>query len=341
LFATRTLAGAGGSAHAPASYSLLADFFPPGMLPRAIAFLQLGFIGGNVIGSFLGGHMVTYVSDWTPTQAAGLTIFNWQWVLLALWPPGLLIGFLLLTMREPARRGKAREGQAMPLTQVLAEIGRRRAVYLPLFIGLAFSALESFGLQEWRVPLLVRKYGWNEAQIGNWLAPMLLAGSLAGLFVGTVVTEWLSKRHKNGLVRSTVIMFSCAAPCAVVAPLMPTGELCLLFYSLTGMFGIASAIPQNASIQRITPNEMRGQVTAVYLFFFIFFGAIGSVVIGTLNQRVMGGEEQLWKTMALTAAVLLPLAAISASFAMKPFGREIERLEGLEAQAGAPAASAT
>jgi hypothetical protein len=122
-----------------------------------------------------------------------------------LWPPGLLIGFLLLTMREPPRRGKAREGQSMPLTQVFAEIGRRRAVYLPLFIGLAFSALESFGLQEWRVPLLVRKYGWNEAQIGNWLAPMLLVGSLAGLFVGTALTEWLAKRYKDGLVRSTVI----------------------------------------------------------------------------------------------------------------------------------------
>ncbi|MBL8548561.1 MAG: MFS transporter [Hyphomonadaceae bacterium] len=332
LFATRTLAGAGGSAHAPASYSLIADYFPPGMLPRAIAFLQLGFIGGNVIGSFVGGQMVAYVHDWSPSTVAGLTIFNWQWVLLALWPPGLLIGFLLLTIKEPPRRGKAREGKAMPLVQVLAEIGKRRAVYLPLFIGLAFSALESFGLQEWRVPLLVRKYGWNEAQIGNWLAPMLLAGSIAGLFVGATVTEWLTKRYKDGLVRATVIMFSCAAPCAVIAPLMPTGELCLVFYSLTGMFGIASAISQNAAIQRITPNEMRGQVTACYLFFFIFFGAIGSVVIGTVNQRIMGSEADLWKTMSLTAAVLMPLAGISIAFAIKPFRKEIERLESLEGQ---------
>jgi MFS family permease len=103
---------------------------------------------------------------------------------------------------------------------------------------------------------------------------------------------------------------------AVIAPLMPNGMLCLLMYALSGMFGIASAIPQNAAIQRITPNEMRGQVTAVYLFLFIYFGAMGSLMIGTINQRVMGDESQLWKTMALTAAVLMPLAAISVSFGL-------------------------
>src|SRR2546429_3569873 len=49
LFMSRMLIGAGGSAHAPGSYSMLADYFPPARLPRAIGFLQLGFIGGNTL----------------------------------------------------------------------------------------------------------------------------------------------------------------------------------------------------------------------------------------------------------------------------------------------------
>src|SRR5271155_5898905 len=42
LFLSRMLVGAGGSAHAPGAYSILADYFPPAKLPRAIGFLQLG-----------------------------------------------------------------------------------------------------------------------------------------------------------------------------------------------------------------------------------------------------------------------------------------------------------
>ena len=91
-------------------------------------------------------------------------------------------------------------------------------------------------------------------------------------------------------------------------------------------------MPQNAAIQRITPNEMRGQVTAVYLFMFIVFGAIGSQLIGSLTQRLFHSDADLWKTIVLTASVLMPLAAITISRGIRPYGREVERLEALEAR---------
>src|SRR5215470_11044793 len=64
LFMSRMLIGAGGSAHAPGAYSMLADYFPPLRLPRAIGFLQLGFIGGNALGLFLGGMVITLAASW-------------------------------------------------------------------------------------------------------------------------------------------------------------------------------------------------------------------------------------------------------------------------------------
>jgi len=76
---------------------------------------------------------------------------------------------------------------------------------------------------------------------------------------------------------------------------------------------------------------MRGQVTAIYLFMFIVFGALGSQLIGTLTQRLFHSDADLWKTMVLTASVLMPLAAFSISRGIKPYGREVERLEALEA----------
>jgi MFS family permease len=138
-------------------------------------------------------------------------------------------------------------------------------------------------------------------------------------------------------VRASAILFALAAPFEIMAPLMPNGQLSLLCLGGAGVCGIASAVPQNAAIQRITPNTMRGQITAVYLFMFIVFGAFGSQLIGTLTQRLFHSDADLWKTIVLTASVLMPLAAFSISRGIKPYGREVERLEALEALEAVPA----
>ncbi len=190
-------------------------------------------------------------------------------------------------------------------------------------------------MQAWFAPFLIRTYGWNEAQIGKWLGLMFLVSSLLGAAFGTVFVEWLSKRYKDANVRAATILFTIAAPFEIAAPLMPSGGLALVFLGVVSMCGLASAVPQNAAIQRITPNAMRGQVTAIYLFMFIVFGAMGGQLIGSVTQRVFHSDADLWKSIVLTASVLMPLAAYSISRGIKPYGREVERLEAIERTGGA------
>ena len=332
LFMSRMLVGAGGSAHAPGSYSMLADYFPPARLPRAIGFLQLGFIGGNALGIYLGGLLLTLVAAWPVTHWMGLTIHGWQWVLMMVGAPGLLIAGLLLLAKEPPRRGVTVLAQAVPMKAVLRELWTRGTVYLPLFIGLAFSVTGFLGLGVWRPAFLARTYGWNSARIGNWMSVVILVSYLVGALVGTVFAEWLAKRYKDAHVRAATILFALAAPFEIIAPLMPSGELALLCVAGGGVCALASAVPQNAAIQRITPNEMRGRVTAIYLFMFIFFGSFGGQLMGSVTQRVFGSDADLWKSIVLTASILLPLAAFTISRGIKPYGREVERLETLEAR---------
>ena len=332
LFMSRMLVGAGGSAHAPGSYSMLADYFPPARLPRAFGLLQLGFISGNVLGVYLGGVLLTMVAAWPVTHWMGLSIHGWQWVLMMVGAPAFVIAALLLLTQEPPRRGLPGEALNVPFSAVLREIWTRRGTYLPLFIGLAFSATEFLGLQVWRPAFLARTYGWSPQRIGNWLSIVVLVSWLAGAFVGTVFTEWLAKRYTDAYVRASAILFALIVPFEVGAALMPTGELSLLCVALGGVCGLASSVPQNAAIQRITPNAMRGRMTAIYLFMFIFFGALGGQLIGSVTQRVFHSDADLWKSIALTAAILLPLAALTISRGVRPYGREVVRLEQLEAQ---------
>lgn len=340
FIASRMFVGAGGSAHAPGSYSLLADAFPPKRIPRVFALLQLGFIGGTTLGVYVGGQLIATVAGWPPSEWMGLRIFGWQWILLWIGLPGFLISFLFLMVKEPPRRIPVEPVIVLPQAQGMARrivtfmgfdalraIRAKGHVYYPLFAGLALSAVETFGLQFWRTPFMIRTYGWDEAQIGKFMAPLLLVASLLGVFLGGFFVEWLAKRYKDANVRAAAILFGLVTVCSITSPLMPTGEASLAVMSLGAMFGLAGAVPQNAAIQRIAPNEMRGQVTAIYLFMFTFFGALGSFVIGTVSQRIVGNEAELWKALVLTASILLPLATFFMWRGIKPYATEIERLE--------------
>ncbi len=329
LFLSRMLVGAGGSAHAPGAYSMIADYFPPERVPRAIGILQLGFIGGNTLGILLGGQLIGLAVSWPVSHWMGLTIHGWQWVLMMVGAPGLVISALLLCVTEPKRRGATADGQPLPIRTVLRELNARRAIYAPLFIGLAFSAATSFGLQVWRVPFMIRSYGWNEMQIGRWLGLVFLVTSLIGAAAGTLFVEWLSKRYADAHVRAATILFAIAMPFEILSPLMPNGGLSLACIGVASTCGLASAVPQNSAIQRITPNGMRGQVTAFYLFMFIVFGALGGQLIGSLTQRVFHSDAMLWKSLVVTAAVLMPIAVFAISRGIKPYGLEVERLNAL------------
>ena len=74
---------------------------------------------------------------------------------------------------------------------------------------------------------------------------------------------------------------------------------------------------------------MRGQVTALYLFMFTFFGALGPAVIGGVSTFVVGDEEQIWKAILITACVFLPTATFFMWRGIKPYREEVERLEAL------------
>jgi MFS family permease len=282
-------------------------------------------------------------ATWEPsTILGGLTIFGWQWILIWIAIPAFLAALLFLTIREPQRQAPVADVEQPPADASLGRtaitfmgwdaaraIHANRKVYYPLFAALALSATESFGIAFWRVPFMIRTFGWDEAQIGAALGLVLLVGSLSGLVLGGTLVEWLAKRHKDANVRAACIFFSGTTVSTIAAFLMPTAWGSMIAFGFAVMFGLAGAVPQNAAVQRVAPNSMRGQVTAFYLFLFTFFGAMGSFIIGLVAQYVIGDPERLWQALLITASILLPLATFLMFRAIKPYRQEVERLESL------------
>jgi MFS family permease len=335
----RLFLAAGGSAHAPASYSLLADAFPPQKLTRAFALLQFGFIGGTTLGPIIGGRLVGASAEWGNTPFFGLQIFSWQWVLIYLAIPSLLAALLFLTVREPQRLPPQFRSVQIPSEpglgrKIITFMGFDAAraihaggkVYYPMFGALALSAIESFGIMFWRTPYLMREFGWDAQQIGDLVGTTALIASIAGLIAGGLFVEWLAKRYKDANIRAAFICFCGSTIVILTALLISDPYWSTIAFGSAAFFAIAGAVPQNAAIQRVTPNDMRGQITAFYLFMFTFFGALGSWFIGAASDYITG---DLGAAILLTAATLMPLTAFLMYRAIRPYREEVERLESL------------
>jgi hypothetical protein len=253
--------------------------------------------------------------------------------------PSMIASLLFLSVREPARLAPRPDSVHVPtggglLRKIITFMGFDAAraihaggkVYYPMFGALALSAVEVFGIMFWRTPYLMREFGWDAAQIGDVVGTTALFASLAGLVAGGVFVEWLAKRYSDANIRAAFFCFCGTTAVIIIALLVHDPFWSCVAFGCAAFFGIAGAVPQNAAIQRVAPNDMRGQITAFYLFMFTFFGAMGSWFIGAVSDKVTG---HLGQAILITACTILPLAAFLMYRAIRPYAQEVARLEAV------------
>jgi MFS family permease len=327
IFAARLFAGAGGAGNGPAAYSLLADYFPPARLPRAIAFMNFGFTSGNGLALLLGGALIGVLARLgNVTLPVFGELHGWQLVFLILAVPDLALGMLLLTtMHEPPRRGRAMAAnRAAPVADVLNYLWTHRAAFGPMFGGLALNSL-ALGTLPWVAPFYERTYGWSPAQYGIIFGFVYLLIAPLGLTFGGLLAEhWAKQGRDDANLRVVAVAAVVHMPFAILYPLMPTPYLALALLSLNTVLILIGAGPQNAALQVIVPNEMRGQVTALFLTIFTLIGfGVGPTVVAATTDYVFGDETKLRYSIALLNGVLAPAAAIMFWRGLRAYGRAV------------------
>ncbi|HLY55908.1 MAG TPA: hypothetical protein VKS60_10155, partial [Stellaceae bacterium] len=106
---------------------------------------------------------------------------------------------------------------------------------------------------------------------------------------------------------------------------------------VVNMSAMIGAPSQNAALQLVTPGRMRGRVTALYLFMFTVVGSgIGPTFVATITQYVLGADDLLRYSLAISAAILGPSAVTVLWLGVRPYGREIARLREIEIERSLP-----
>src|SRR5690606_6977312 len=233
-------------------------------------------------------------------------------------------------MSEPKRRGMTAlpvgtKPRGATLRQVVAYLWANRRIYGPMFLGLCLTSIHMMGMGAWMAAFYTRTYGWDPATIGLYSGLVSLGLVGPALYGAVWFNDYLRKRgHADVNLRVMAIGLTAAAPIMIAAPLMPSPWLALALFGLGPALMLVAAPSLNTALQIITPNEMRGQMTAIYLFIVLAVSqAICPTFFAFLTQTVFGDEAQLRFAIATSAAVLFPSTAATYWLGIKPYRRRI------------------
>lgn len=318
MFAARVMVGIGESTLSPAAYSMLADKFAGKKLVRALAFYQSAIYLGPAIATLFGGVLLGKLE---PHDGAFGHFEPWQQVFLLVGLPGLLIALLVLTLREPARTG-AGAGVAMPsFRAVLSHMRGQFGAYGLLILGLCLQSIMWNGATFWIPEHLKRTYGWTSSEVAWSYGPTIAICGVAGGLTGGWIAGWLRDQGRSDSnVLIGIFAAAAACPLAFAAPLMPNGQTSL---ALLGMFLFVGAMPYGgaaAAFQEITPNRMRGQVSAVYLFWLNLAGiGLGATLIALATEHLYGGDAGLSAALSTVAGTAALASALVLAVCRKPY----------------------
>lgn len=331
LFIARVGVGVGEATLSPTAYSLISDYFERRRRALAISFYAIGYPIGGGLALLIGGWLLTHFSAQGGSTLPLLGSFEpWQMVFLCVAAPGILVAAAMMLIREPPRQEVAVDlSQQISLREGFAYISERRALFGSLIGSLSLIALLAIGTALWYPTFLMRSYGMSPGEVGmSYGMVMLVCGT-----VGTLSGGWLSGRlmqrgQADANMRVVLIATLLKGVPLILAPLMPTAFLSLSMMAVGTLIGQASQGVMLTAIQDVTPNQMRGQVTAISLLFVNLIGTgLGASVIAAITDFGFGDQNALGYSIAIAGAVVLPVIIGLLIIALPHYRRAIMSLD--------------
>lgn len=313
LFIARVGVGVGEAALSPAAYSLLADYFPPERLARAAGTYSLGVYAGSGIAMLTGGAAISWIASFGDVHMPGIGLLRpWQLAFILVGLPGLVIAAMMATVKEPFRRGAGTIKKQAALREVFRFMAHHRWIFLSIFVGYSLIGIVVVGILSWMPTFFIRLHGWAIGDVGLRYGVMLLIFGTSGAVAGGWFADYLRQRgHENAPILASIIMIVIAFPAAAVMGLMDNPWLAFILL-IPATFLPSSMVALSAtSIQLMTPNRMRAQITALYLLAISLLGTgFGPMAVALCTQYVFADEMAVGRSIALVSAVLLPLGIL-------------------------------
>jgi MFS family permease len=327
LFAARVGVGVGEATLSPASYSLVSDLFPPRQLSRALSVYGIGIPMGSGLALVIGGPLVQYLTELGTVEAPLLGVIKpWQAVFYAVGLPGLLLAVLTLwIVREPERHEApgTSDGTQPSLRAIFAYLAEHRSVFAPIFLGLAPVAIVWYGGAAWYPTYLQRVQDFSVAEAGLFLGiSAMVFGVIGTVLAGVLADRFIGNGRADGHFIVGIIFSLGALVCGGLAPLVPVQWLTLTLISLNAIFAFTWVGVNAAVLQIVTPNRMRGQVSALYLFTTNAIGqGLGATSVAVATDYVFKDDQAVGGSIALVSFISVAIGCAVMQLGRKPLAR--------------------
>ena len=327
LFLARMGVGVGEAALSPGAYSMIADYFRPQQRGRAIAIYTMGVSLGSGLAYLIGGFLIAFASRRAVIELPLLGVMApWRFIFIAVGLPGLLVALAMLTVREPARRrGAAEQADDGPTEAFWTFMKRRAAVMGAYVFGYGMSNVPFAAFLAWGPAFMGRHYHLSPKQIGIALGLVFLGPACLGQLAGAALTDWRYARGKiaapfqTGLVCAVLLI-----PFSALTTLAPTAGLSLAALAVSVFLVCASVGHQATVATLISPNRLRGQVSAFYILMQAVIGAaVVPLAVALISDHMLHDPSKIGVAMAVVSAVGAAIGAIVLALGLKPLRRAL------------------
>ncbi|HLG63915.1 MAG TPA: MFS transporter [Ktedonosporobacter sp.] len=318
LFFTRSFLGIGEAGYAPASLSMLGDYFPKEQRGRILSYWSVGNLIGTALGLIIGGIIADR--------------FGWRWAFYAVGIPGLIAAFLIWRASEPARGAFDREGDAgaemshgslgKNFWQVARQIFHIRT-YWVLLAAFIFSFFTIGSAQVWIPTYLVRNFQLTVGAAGAVSGGVLAGGSLVGTIAGGWLADMMQRRRPEGRMIVATAAFILGAPLTFLALAIHTlTPFIVVFVAAIVCLSLCLG-PLNAVIQDVIAPQMRATAVGLVLLLAHLLGdAASPLVIGALADKTTLGYA-----LIITAPPCLLIAGVICLIGLRTVARDMQAMQ--------------
>lgn len=334
LFLARMNVGVGEAALSPATYSMIADYFPKEKLGRALSVYSVGSFVGGGMALIIGGAIIDMISE-----ADEISIFlvgvvrPWQITFFIVGLPGVLVALIIyLTVKNPPRRNLSPGSdpvadEPMSLWQVLKFMGGHKKTFGLMFGGFSFAAMALFCVLSWSPAFYMRNHNMTAGEVGYVMGMIMLVCNTLGVLGSGWLTDYFQKTGKTDAPMRAGLWggIGLLLPLCLY-PVVGNLTLSFVFLGAALFFSSFPLATSAAAVQVLVPNRMRAQVSALFLLVSNLFGlALGSFLVASLTDRVFEVDSAVGYSVVIIGGLATVSHIIMLTRGLKHFRESLNR----------------